>query len=99
MGVMDNAHALPDDLEQCHELLLAAFKRADLPRLRFAGVDLSDSENSPRSIRMPGNMSTSADLPLRLRLTELTRSIGKFNTSAIAQAPFASHCHQTARGD
>ncbi len=25
---MDNAHALPDDLEQCHELLLAAFKQA-----------------------------------------------------------------------
>ena len=25
---MDNAYALPDDLEQCHQLLLAALKQA-----------------------------------------------------------------------
>src|SRR3954447_16521755 len=28
MGVMDDAHALPNDLNKCHQLLLAAFKHA-----------------------------------------------------------------------
>ena len=30
MGVMDDAHQLPDDLAQCQQLLLAAFKQASL---------------------------------------------------------------------
>ena len=28
VGVMDDAHALPNDLDECHQLLLAAFKQA-----------------------------------------------------------------------
>jgi hypothetical protein len=28
MGVMDDAHSLPTDLAECHQLLLAAFQQA-----------------------------------------------------------------------